>query len=414
MQPRMSLTSATSRGVVIDLIRSQGPISRVELAASTGLTQATMSNIVKQLLLDGLVLEIGRGESTGGKPRVLLDINPTARFAVGIQLGAETVTYVVSNLAGALVGRTRTLGAGAMRPQEATDAIAWRIDALLTGLGIEHSRVVGIGVVAPGPLDLNAGTILAPPTLETWAHFPLRERLQSATGLPVVLDNDATAAAIGEFWTGAIADSTAHCSVYMGAGLGAGIVLGGTVFRGASSNGGEIGQMWMTSNGAVGQLATVEQLVAPQAVSTRARAALAAGRSASFALKPHADAFEDFLVIATAAVHGDDLAVALITESADYLATAVLSLANVLDLDSVTLAGPAFATAGTFYIERIAARLEANFFARKVHGVRVRLSNHVSDAAAVGAAALVLQQELAPRTFGLGPAGRIPIPVTGG
>ena len=101
--PRVPLSATTSRGIVLDLIRSEGPISRVELADHTGLTQATMSTVVRQLILDGLVLETGRRKSTGGKPRVLLNINPDARFAVGVQLGADFITFVVTNLSGAVV-----------------------------------------------------------------------------------------------------------------------------------------------------------------------------------------------------------------------------------------------------------------------------------------------------------------------
>ena len=84
VRQRVSLAGGTSRGLVLDLIRTLGPISRVELAETTGLTQATMSTVVRQLLGEGLVIETGRGESTGGKPPVMLDVNPDARFAVGV------------------------------------------------------------------------------------------------------------------------------------------------------------------------------------------------------------------------------------------------------------------------------------------------------------------------------------------
>jgi predicted NBD/HSP70 family sugar kinase len=118
------------------------------------------------------------------------------------------------------------------------------------------------------------------------------------------------------------------------------------------------------------------------------------------------DEFEDFKSIARAAVHGDGLAIELIGTSAHHLATGVVAMANLFDLDSVSLAGPAFAIAGPFYIRAITERLEHDFFAREQHGIRVQLSTHATDAAAVGGAALVLQTILAPRTMGLagGPA----------
>ena len=284
------------------------------------------------------------------------------------------------------------------------ERIAERIARLLASLDIATPLVAGVGIVAPGPLDFEAGRILAPPTLTTWGDFPVRAALRRATGLPVTLDNDATAAAIGEFWGGTVANAAAHCTVYMAAGIGAGIVLGGTVYRGASSNAGELGQIWIDDPSGRTQGNTVEELAGPRAVAARARALIAGGSAAGFELSVDGDPFRDFDLIATAAVHGDPFALALIQRSAEQLATAIVNLANILDLDSVVLAGPSFATAGSLYLTAAVNRLEQRFYARARHSIDVRLSAHVADAAAVGGAALILQQELSPRATEL--AGR--------
>jgi predicted NBD/HSP70 family sugar kinase len=395
VKQRVSLAGGTSRGLVLDPIRTLGPISRVELAETTGLTQATMSTVVRQLLAEGLVVETGRGESTGGKPPVMLDVNPDARFAVGVQLGRESITYVVINLSGAIVGRTRTRGIGSSDPTEMTQRMAAEVDRTLEGLGIVKASVVGVGVVAPGPLDVGRGMILHSPHLTAWLNVPIRSMLSDAVGLPVILDNDATAAAIGDFWSGKLDDAVAHATVYMGTGIGAGVLIDGIVFRGSSSNAGELGQIVVT--GPNGEEAVLEEVADPGAVVARARAT---GDATRLRL-PEDDDFGGFRVIATAAARGDEGASALIEESAEHLASGVLTLANLFDLDSVSLAGPAFAVAGPTYVRAISHRLEAEFFVRTKHGIRVRLSTDVSDAAAVGGAALVLQTELAPRTMGL-------------
>src|SRR5690242_5352162 len=163
---RLSLSNGTSRGLVLDLIRTHGPISRTDLAEATGLTQATMSTLVRQLIGEGLVHETGRRESKGGRPLVLLDINPVSRFAVGVQVGAESITYVTIDLGGAIVGRVRTEGVGSSEPPKMVARLAKQIDSMLAHLGVDAQRVVGIGVAAPGPLDLTAGAILGPPHLE--------------------------------------------------------------------------------------------------------------------------------------------------------------------------------------------------------------------------------------------------------
>lgn len=391
---RFSLANGTSKGLVLDLIRAQGPISRVELAAATGMTQATMTTLVRQLISEGLVGEAGQGASTGGKPPTMLDVIADSRFAIGVQLGVESTTYVVIDLMGAIVGRIRARGVGTSPPATMVAAVARQIEQMLTTLDIAKGDVVGVGVVAPGPLDLVQGTIFVPPHLREWHDVPIRDMIAEATGLPVLLDNDATAAAVGDFWTGNLDDATAHATVFMGAGIGAGILIDGTVLRGASSNAGELGHIPIIIEGRETML---KDVAAPAAIARHARETGLAER-----LGPHGpDEFDVFRKVASAAVRGDVAAHALIETSAGHLATAATIMANLFDLDSISLAGPAFVVAGSIYVQAMSRRLESQFFPRPHHSVTVRLSTEVTDAAAVGGAALVLQAQLAPRTLGL-------------
>ncbi|MFB9954217.1 ROK family transcriptional regulator [Cellulomonas denverensis] len=390
---RAARSTSPSRGRVLDLVRTRAPISRVELAELTGLTQAAISHAVRALIDDGLLVETDQRTYTGGKPRVLLSLNPRARCGIGVQLGADWIVLVVADAAGQVVARARLRGARDRDPAEVVADIATELDVLLRAAGVEPAAVVGIGVVAPGALDLERGAILVSRSLERWQGFGLRDALAGATGLPVLLDNDATAAAVGEFWSGRIAGSLAHCTLYMGASIGAGIVVGGSVYRGASSNTGPLGRMRLRGPDA----GTVEDLAGPRAVAARVRAALADGRTSTVRLSADQDPFLDFTAVTAAAVHGDPLCHELIEESADYLADAAITVANLLDLDSLVLAGPSFTTAGAIYLRAVQDRIAQEFFPAARHQVRVMLSGQVADAAAVGAAALVLQEELAPR-----------------
>ncbi|MFC4245380.1 ROK family protein [Gryllotalpicola reticulitermitis] len=327
---------------------------------------------------------------------VLLEVDTSARCAVGVQLGGESITYVVVNLRGAMVGRLRTAGVGGRTPETMVTGLVQQIHDMLIGLGIDENRVVGIGVVAPGPVDVARGTVLGPSHMAAWHQVPLRNMIAASTGLPVVLDNDATAAAIGDFWGGAIDGARSHATVYMGLGLGSGVLIDGTVFRGASSNTAEIGHIVIASDGD-GNPIIAENVADPTAIVRVAHTHPGEAERLGLA----GDDFAQFNTIAKASARGDEFASGLIEQSARYLATAVTSLANLFDLDSVSLAGPAFATAGSIYLQIIDAQVNRDFFARTHHGIRVRLSPHTQDAAAVGAATLVLQSELAPRTMGL-------------
>ncbi len=392
---RPVLARAASRSRVLDLVRTRAPISRVELAELTGLTQATISHAVRALLDEGLLRETGDREWTGGKPRVMLTLDPRARCGVGVQLGADWVVVVLVDARGAVVARTRVRGARRRPPEMVLEAIAGHVDVLLRATGIERSRVVGVGLAVPGTIDLDAGAILVSRTLELWQRFPVRSALAEATGLPVVMDNDATAAAVGEYWSVLTPTSTAHCTLYMAAGIAAGIVVGGSVYRGASANTGPLGHLHLHREGrAAGP--TLEELAAPAAVARRAREALGQGHRSMVRLSADGDPFTDFGAVAVAAVHGDPLCVALIEESAEYLADAAVAVANILDVDSIVLAGPSFSTAGSQYVAVLELRLREEFYAAERHGVSVTLGARVADAAAVGAAALVLDEALAP------------------
>ncbi|WP_165372728.1 ROK family transcriptional regulator [Pengzhenrongella frigida] len=385
-----------SRTLVLDLVRTRAPISRVELADLTGLTQAAISHAVRALLDDGLLQETGLREWTGGKPRVMLTLDPLARCSVGVQLGADWVVVVVTDARGAVITRTRVRGARRERPDDVVAAIAVHIDVLLRAAGIDRDRVVGVGLAVPGTIDLDAGVILVSRTLERWQAYPVRSALSTAVGLPVIMDNDATAAAVGEYWSGRTSRAAAHCTLYMSAGIGAGIVVDGTIYRGASANTGPLGHLHLHRQGR-DPGPTLEDQAAPRAVARRAREALAAGGRSIVRLSAADDPFVDFGAVATAAVQGDPLCAALVEESAEYLADAAVMLANILDVDSIVLAGPSFSTAGSLYVAVIERRLRAEFHAAERHGVEVTLSAHVADASALGAAALVLQEGQAPR-----------------
>lgn len=394
-QGRAAQSSGTSKGFLLDLVRTLSPISRADLALQTGLTSATVSTLVRQLLDEGLVRESGLGRPNRGRPTVLLEVETAARYAVGVQLGVESITYIVADLRGAIVGRVRAPGADAGERAELIPALVGQVEALLTGLGIVRDRVAGIGVAVPGPIDVTRGAPIWPSRLTASGRVSLRDLIAEAAGMPVVFDNEATAAALAGYWAGVTEGSGAHATVYMGLGLGAGILTDGTVYRGSSSNAGEIGQIAIATD-RNGRPVAAEEMAAPAAVVRSARKHPEEVERLGLA----GDTLTQFTAIAKASARGDAFATSLLEASAHHLATAVTTLATLFDLDSVSLAGPGFAVAGSLYLRVIDSRVNASFFARAQHGVRVRLSPYMQDAAAVGAAALMLQSELAPRNTG--------------
>ncbi|WP_300267669.1 ROK family transcriptional regulator [Microbacterium sp.] len=375
---------------VLAAIRAMGQASRVEIAEQTGLTQATVSTAVRDLIASGRVVETGERTPTRGKPRTLLALRPLATCAIGVQLGAESIVVCITDAIGAVVARSRIRGARDDAPAPTIARIARAVNLLLTTTGLAREAIVGIGVVSPGLLDLERGVILRSRTLPRWVGIELAQDLATATGFAAALENDASAAAIGEHWRAATSASAAHCTVHMGATVGVGILSGTELFRGASGNTGAIGPLPVRRGGSwLGT--TVDDLATPRAVAERAYALAAQNAGTRFEPSPERDRFHDFQRIATLAVRGDEFARELIAESAGYLGDALVTVVNLLDLGSVSLAGPAFEIAGTLYLERLSERLAAEAFASERHPVRIHLADQLSDAAAVGGAAHALR-----------------------
>jgi predicted NBD/HSP70 family sugar kinase len=385
---------SSSRAQILDAIRAAGTISRVEIGAATGLTGATVSTTVRRLIDDGLVREAGRGESTGGKPRMMLELVATSRYALGVHLDAADVTYALVNLDGSVVARlrrTRYLDDG---PDAVVERMASTVRSLVAGAGARWENVLGLGVVSPGPLTQGSRMVLARPAMARWMDFPLGPRLGEATGLPVILDNDATAAAVGEHWTGGARGSRAFAALYLGSGVGAGAVFDGVPLRGVSSNAAEVGHVCIEADGPAcwcGGQGCVEALAGPRAV---VEAAEAAGLDLG---DPTRSVVARFGTLARDAVGGDEVAAELLRASARYIAIAAQTLAHLFDVDHLVLTGPAMAAAGSLYQPAVSDRLDTAYFARRDHAVAVSISSHAAEAAAIGAAALVLQGELVSR-----------------
>jgi predicted NBD/HSP70 family sugar kinase len=262
-----------TRGLVLDLIRAARTISRVELAAATGLTGATISEVVRELMGDGLVVEAGRGAPTGGKPRTMVQLNPLARYSVGVQLERNTCVIVVVDLAGRQVARTSFQGVATMPPQQALPLVASQVDALLAAAAVDPDKVLGVGLVSYGPQDRRAGVLLTPQPTDEWFGYPVARRLSESLGLPVLLDNDAAAAAIGEYWMGAVDPRSTYGCIYMATGIGGGVVVAGEVYRGSSSNSVEIGHISIDVNGddcPCGNVGCLENYAGPSAVVRQA------------------------------------------------------------------------------------------------------------------------------------------------
>ncbi|MGW4196113.1 ROK family protein [Streptomyces sp. NPDC005004] len=241
--------------LVLDLLRGAGAegISRLELAERTGLTPQAVSKITARLREEGFAVEAGRRASTGGKPRTVLRLVPEAGHAVGVHLDRDELRTVLLDLNGTVVGErygTVGLGGGA---EAVLDLVAAEVTALVgtvlgRGAPADAPTLLGVGVALPGPLDHVRGVLHRVTGFPEWAGFPLRDALAERLGVPVVVDKDTNAAALG---LAAAGEGGSFAYLHLGTGLGAGLVIGGRVHRGARTGAGEFGHQVLQLDGPV-------------------------------------------------------------------------------------------------------------------------------------------------------------------
>ncbi len=387
---------ANARSTIIDAIREAGVVTRTRLVAATGLTGATVSKEVRSLLEEGLVIETGSAPSTGGRSQVLLQLNQASRYAAGLHLDHDGVTAVLLDLGGAVVADQRVRWTREVPPQEVVDAMVIRVHAMLEGIGADRDRLLGIGVVSPGPMTPGEGIVASRPALREWVRFPVAERLRLASGLPVVFDNDATASAVGELWTGGARGSTAFAALYMATGIGSGTVVDGVPYRGSSLSVGEIGHVCVELDGPecwCGGSGCIEAVAGPGAVVAEARAA---GIDVRESGRTVVEAFADVVRLARG---GDRTARRIVQRSAQHLAVGAQTLCSLMGVDLLLLTGAGFDLAGDLYLPAVRERLDRSFSAAEGRPVRIEVSRNAQRSPAVGAAAMVMQECLVPRQF---------------
>jgi predicted NBD/HSP70 family sugar kinase len=380
--------------VVLDAIRRSERLSRVELAEATGLSGQAISNIARRLLDAGLVREAGRLRGAGlGKPRTLLELEPTGRYAVGVHLDPSVVTVVLLDLTGEVVARRR-VDQYADDPGLLIDGIAKTIEEVLVESGAPRERVTGVGIAAPGPIDVERGVVVAPPNLSTWHLVPLRDELGERTGLPIVLDKDVTAAASAERWAG---QGGSFVFFYLGTGVGAGLVIGDEVIRGSSSNVGEIGHVIVDPDGPLcycGRRGCVGETSQPRYLVQQAAQAEVLAEGIDLDDRQAVEAA--FARLCALAADGSAPAQKIVVALAQRIAKVVEDIANLLDLERVVFGGPHWEQLAPVLEDAVRDALGGRFLLQAVHPFEVTGTALGVDVGAIGAASLVLDRTFSP------------------
>jgi len=245
-----------NRERVIGALREQGRTSQAEIARVTGLSRTTVSKLVAELKVSGLVgeLEVSATDPRGvhgGRPAVQLTLRDTSKAVVGIDFGHSHVQVAVANLAhNVLAERIRYLDVN-HQATEALDASVAMVDEVLEEAGYRRAWIIGAGIGIPGPVDRMSGTAGSASILPGWVGLRIGAAMERRLELPVEIENDANLGALAELTWGAGRDCSTFAYIKAATGIGAGIVIDGKLLRGASGTAGEIGHTTLDEGGAL-------------------------------------------------------------------------------------------------------------------------------------------------------------------
>jgi len=240
----LEYTKSYNVRIVLETIRLFGPLSRVEIARKTQLTAQTVTNITRSLMQSGMILEAERLQEGRGAPSILLKINPDGAFSIGLDLDKDHLTGVLVDL----LGTPRQQIHKELKfpsSEEAMVMLEETAKELINREGVSLEKIWGVGLGLPGPFSVSDGMVskdvVSPIGLPGWSNVPVRDILSQKLSLPVFIENNATAAAIGELWYGNGRHIGTFFYVYFGAGLGGGVVINGQPYYGFTGNAGELG-----------------------------------------------------------------------------------------------------------------------------------------------------------------------------
>ncbi len=309
-----------NRHRLLQAVRRTGPISRADLAKATRLSPPTVSALVEDLVSEvGLLQEVGVGTSRGGRPPILLQFNAEFGFLAGVDIGSRHLRVALTDLQGRVLARHQEPTDPALTADgpAAIAQIEAGISEVFRRTRRDRRQLKAVGVGAPGMTDVRSGRVINAVNLPGWVDLPLRALVEARLGVPVCVDNDANMAALGERWVGAAQRVDDFVFVALGAGIGAGVVVGGRLHRGHHWHAGEISHMnldhreWAADFGERGYL------------ESRVGAAV----------------IPDWQQAIEAARDGDRRATARIEELAIVLGTAIANIVTVLDPALIVFGG---------------------------------------------------------------------------
>ncbi len=388
----MVVAGQSSVAVLFDLLRARPQTTRTALVQASGLSKATVSEAIAELLAHGFIAEVGKHQPGRGRSQVVLEFNPSTCLVIGVQFTDTGCHAVLAELrAGGVASTERPLTG--TRPDDFIEALCQCVEELS---GVANAPVLGVGVGVPGLVD-PAGRVVVASVPYGWDQVPIADMLEPRLNLPVVVANRAKAAALGEHWQGnhAFTSARQHLAyLHVGSGIVAGFVNDGELFFGSGGAAGEIGHMTIVPDGPLcgcGNRGCLHMLASESAIvrSVRAKSRHSPEPGNGNALPSLATITIPSLIAAASA--GNEIVLDAVAEAGAHLGIAIANAVNLMN-PSLIVIGGSIAGFGEPLFAAIRAEVRQRALWDALNGVPIVPSALGDDAGTVGAAALFLDQ----------------------
>ncbi len=378
------LIRAINRSTVLNTIKTQGAISRAEIARLTGLSAATVTGITSKLIQEGLVFEKAEGDSSGGRKPILLAIDPRGGYVVGIKLMEDHAIGAITDLEATIIAKHEE-GLQDLSLENTLETLESVVERLVVEAGIGREQLLGVGIGLAGIVDARNGVLRYSPIFG-WHDVPLEDLLFSHLQVPVHIDNDVNTLTLNEQLFGAGQGIDNFLVVTVGRGIGLGMVVNGQLYRGVNGGGGEFGHTVIDPDGplcACGKRGCIETYISDPALLRLAKEASMGGGIAE-----DVETVQALIGVANA---GNPAAQAIFEQAGERLGYGIANLINVLSPEEIILSGEGV-RAGELLFAPMRAAISQHVMPGLAEDTEIRLDVWEDDAWARGAASLILQE----------------------
>jgi predicted NBD/HSP70 family sugar kinase len=378
------LTPAVRTGELFDLLRDGRPWTRAQLAEATGLARSTVATRIDTLTRLGLIAPFGGARSTGGRPPALFALNRSARLVVGVDIGATHVRAALTDLDGAILGEVDARIAVTEGPEVVLGWVVESVRDLVARTDRPLSDLGAIGIGLPGPVEHSTGRPINPPIMPGWDRYDVPGHLQEVYPVPVLVDNDVNIMALGERRQH-LRDVDDLVLIKVATGIGAGIVTGGVLQRGAQGTAGDLGHV---------RVPGADEVVC-RCGNTGCLEAVAAGPALAAAVRQLGEEAETGGDVVELVRAGSQPAMAVVRQAGRDIGEVVATMVNLIN-PSVVVIGGQVAGAGEHLLAGIRESVYQRSLPLATEHLRIVTSRAGGEAAVLGASALAIEHVLSP------------------